>query len=91
MIVAGALDRTIPVTHLRRLAGELPAGTTYLEVPKAGHFDFLPPCKPQGAELLREDGDDPVCDSASDRASLQKTITERIARFLEAAWHESRP
>ncbi len=91
MIVAGTLDRRIPVAHLRRLASELPPGTTYLEVPKARHFDFLPPCKPQGAELLREDGDEPVCDSAGDRAAMHAAITQKIAAFLDATWKLSRP
>lgn len=47
----------------------------------ASHFAALLPCKPMGAMILKEEGDDPVCDDPEglDRAALHEQIVERIA------------
>lgn len=86
LLIAAALDPFIPVAHLRRIATLLPASTTYVELPDATHFDFLPVCKPGGADLLRAYHDDPICDSATDRATLHADIAARVEGFLTGVW-----
>ena len=62
----------IPGAQLERLA-------------PAWHFSFLGICTPAGAELLREDNDDPVCDepAGGDRATLHGKAIAKIADFLD--------
>ncbi len=50
----------------------------------AHHFTFLAVCKPQGAEILREERDDPVCDDpeGTDRAAVHAEIVDILARFI---------
>lgn len=50
----------------------------------AFHFSALPVCKPQGAELLAEDNDDPVCSDppGTDRRALHERITRLIGHHF---------
>lgn len=50
----------------------------------ANHFAALLPCKPMGAEILKEEGEDPVCDGPEelDRVALHKEIISQIAAQL---------
>lgn len=50
----------------------------------ASHFAALLPCKPMGAEILEEEGDDPVCDNPEglDRVALHAQIVDLIAKQL---------
>ncbi|WP_376873399.1 alpha/beta hydrolase family protein [Albirhodobacter sp. R86504] len=50
----------------------------------ANHFSALLPCKPMGAEILKEEGDDPVCDTpeGSDRSDVHEAIIAQIATQL---------
>lgn len=50
----------------------------------AMHFTAMPLCKPAGAEILREEGDDPVCSDpiGTDRAAVHATIIARIEADL---------
>jgi len=65
------------------LAARLPDATHEAFRP-ASHFTFLPLCKPGGAELLEEEGDDPVCTDpdGADRAKVHAQVIAAIARFL---------
>ncbi|MGP9818958.1 alpha/beta hydrolase family protein [Salinarimonas sp. NSM] len=47
----------------------------------ANHFTALPLCKPEGATLLAEEGDDPVCTDppGADRAAVHAAIVATIA------------
>lgn len=49
------------------------------------HFTALPVCKPGGAEMLAEDGDDPICDDpeGTDRAEAHRQMIRLIADFLD--------
>lgn len=40
---------------------ELLPGAEVVRIPSAYHFSLLPLCKPAGAMILKEEGDDPVC------------------------------
>ncbi len=64
-------------------AALLPQAKTETIAP-ANHFAALLPCKPMGAEILKEEGDDPVCDSPEglDRAALHEQIITQIAAQL---------
>lgn len=42
------------------LAARLP-GASYSVIAPASHFTFLAPCKPGAEEMLKEDGEDPIC------------------------------
>ncbi|QPC86220.1 hypothetical protein GA830_05300 [Mesorhizobium sp. NBSH29] len=50
----------------------------------ANHFAALLPCKPMGAEILEEEGDDPVCDGPEglDRVAVHEEIIAKIATQL---------
>ena len=50
----------------------------------ASHFTALLACKPKGAAILREEGDEPVCDDpkGTDRESVHRRITSSIAAQL---------
>jgi len=58
---------------------------TYREIGPAHHFTFLAECKPEGAGLLAEEKDDPVCDdpAGTDRADVHRRIVEAVAAFLK--------
>ena len=50
----------------------------------ARHFTALLACKPVGAAILREEGDDPVCDDpeGTDRNAVHRRIVSLIAEHL---------
>jgi predicted dienelactone hydrolase len=51
----------------------------------ASHFTAMPECKPAGAELLADDGDDPVCTdpSGTDRGRVHAEIIATIASAFD--------
>ncbi|MCV0427080.1 MAG: hypothetical protein K5905_16575 [Roseibium sp.] len=70
----------------RALAAALsPDKVHHIELPDAGHFDFMGICKPEGYEVLRthEPGDEIVCiKGTSDRERQHQRITQEIVNFL---------
>lgn len=62
---------------------KLPAATA-LTIAPATHFSALGLCKPAGAALLVEEGDDPVCDDPAhaDRAVIHAAIAAAISRHF---------
>lgn len=58
---------------------------TYREIGPANHFAFLAECKPEGAALLAEEQDDPVCTdpSGTERADVHRRIARTILEFLK--------
>lgn len=54
-------------------------------VPNAHHYSFLPICKENAAQLLIEEGEDPICDDPEgwDRAAAHAASVAAIARFLK--------
>jgi len=50
----------------------------------ARHFTAFQICKPKGAAILREEGDDPVCDDpeGTDRAAVHRRILQAISDYL---------
>lgn len=65
------------------LANRLP-DATYIEIAPANHFTFLGTCKPRAAELLQEEGDDPICTDpdGADRAVVHGQLVDVIATGL---------
>ena len=61
----------------------LPHARTTVIAP-AGHFSALPACKPNGPAILRQEGDDPICDdpTGADRDAVHRRIVSRIAERL---------
>lgn len=61
------------------------AQLSYREIGPANHYTFLAECKPEGAGLLAEEKDDPVCDdpAGTDRADVHRRIVEAVAAFLK--------
>lgn len=57
---------------------------TYIEIAPAKHFTFLGTCKPRAAELLQEEGDDPICTDpeGADRAAVHGQLIDAIATGL---------
>lgn len=64
------------------LAARLPDAKRVVVAP-AHHFTFLAECKPEGAALLAEEQDDPVCDDpeGANRADVHSRIIDAIAGF----------
>lgn len=59
---------------------------TLERIPDATHFSFLGLCRPEGAEILKAEGEtDPLCDEIGDRdrAALHDDIARRIGEALE--------
>lgn len=52
-----------------------------LRIAPASHFTALPPCTPQGPEILEAEGDDPVCTDpeGTDRAAVHQQMIDAIA------------
>lgn len=48
----------------------------YLEIGPANHFTFLAVCKPQAAEMLAEEGEDPIC--TDPEGAGRKDIHDRL-------------
>ncbi|WP_208351886.1 alpha/beta hydrolase family protein [Pseudaestuariivita rosea] len=65
------------------LMANLPNGTRQT-VTQANHFSFLGLCKPEGAAILVEEKDDPVCNdpAGSDRSNAHKQAIEKITGFI---------
>lgn len=63
---------------------ELLPDADILRLMPAFHFSALPLCKPKGAAILEEEGDDPVCSDpgGTDRAALHAAIIDRLATDL---------
>ena len=66
-----------------KLASRL-TNATYIEIAPANHFTFLGTCKPGAAELLQEEGDDPICTDpdGTDRAAVHGQLVDVIATGL---------
>ncbi|QDY69274.1 alpha/beta hydrolase family protein [Qingshengfaniella alkalisoli] len=64
---------------------EMLSNVEHTIVPNAHHFSFLPICKENAAQLLVEEGEDPICDDPEgwDRATAHAASIEAIARFLK--------
>ena len=56
----------------------------YLEIGPANHFTFLAVCKPQAAEMLAEEGEDPICTDPeeADRKDIHDRLVVAIADAL---------
>jgi len=65
------------------LVNRLPEAT-HVTVAPAHHFTFLGVCTPDGAAILKDEKDDPVCDdpAGTDRAEAHSKIVEAVATFL---------
>lgn len=65
------------------LADALPDARHAVIAP-AHHFSFLGLCKPDGAAVLREEQDDPVCDepAGGDRAAVHAAAVAEVLGFL---------
>jgi predicted dienelactone hydrolase len=97
VIAAGGRNPELPAAlESRRLVARLPAARTiYLELPDAGHFSFLPVCKPGAYALLKTDepGEEVVCLDAPreegapgrDRAALHAAVVKAVEDFLAGA------
>lgn len=56
----------------------------YLEIGPANHFTFLAVCKPQAAEILAEEGEDPICTDpdGADRKDIHARLVVAVADAL---------
>jgi predicted dienelactone hydrolase len=82
--LGGGSDR-LPATDFDAsgFAGLVPAAKV-LRIAPASHFTALPPCTPQGPEILTAEGDDPVCTDpeGTDRAEVHRQMIDAIARHF---------
>jgi len=65
------------------LARRLP-GANYVVIAPANHFTFLGTCKPDAAEMLEEEGEDPICNDpeGTDRGATHARLVDVIAEGL---------
>ena len=65
------------------LANRLP-DANYVEIAPANHFTFLGTCQARAAEMLAEEGDDPICTDPEgvDRAAVHGELVDVIAASL---------
>ncbi len=78
-------ESTIPVGVYARQAAALIAGAQYEIVPDATHFSFLAKCKPKGAEILADEGEqDRLCDDAGGRGrgAIHSELAQIITGYL---------
>ena len=56
-----------------------------IRIAPAYHFSLLPLCKPAGAAILKEEGDDPVCTDpgGADRAQIHAQVSAALSEQLE--------
>ncbi len=81
-------EDTIPVGVYARQAAGLIAGGRYEIVQDATHFSFLAACKPKGANILADEGEqDRLCDDAGGRGrdAIHKDLAQRIIGYFAAA------
>ncbi len=74
----------VPVTlKADSLAAAIPQAE-FASIAGAVHFSFLGLCNPNGAELLKAENDDPVCDDGGNlpRQALHQQMLQRIGLFL---------
>ncbi len=64
------------------LAAQLP-GATYSVVAPAVHFTFLGLCKDNGAEILKEEQDDPVC--TDPEGAVRSEVHDRLVTAISSA------
>lgn len=87
VIAAGAENPMMPAALMSRpLAVRMPPATTrYLEIADAGHFSFLPVCKPGAAAILTAEGEPAICADGGgrDRVALHRQIADAILVFLD--------
>ncbi|MEM8625860.1 MAG: hypothetical protein AAGG47_20410 [Pseudomonadota bacterium] len=64
---------------------EMLPNTEHVVIPNAHHYSFLPICTENAAQLLIDEGEDPICDDPEgwDRSTAHAAAIEAIARFLE--------
>ena len=65
-------------------AALLPRATATILAP-ANHFSVLPECKPEGAAILAEDHDDPVCTdpAGTDRGKVHAAVIDAVSRAFQ--------
>lgn len=66
------------------LAARLP-GATHVVIAPANHFTFLGTCKPGATEMLKEEGEDPICSDpeGTDRNATHTRLVDAIAKGLK--------
>lgn len=64
-------------------------GARYDRLPAATQYDAFPECKPQAAAILREDGEEPLCDSTGGHSRAE--IHDQLATMVQAALRFGRP
>jgi predicted dienelactone hydrolase len=88
LLVSLGADHLFPAADVSAsgsgLAKALP-DARHVVIAPAHHFSFLGLCKPEGAAILREEEDDPVCDepAGGDRATVHAAVVEAVMGFLD--------
>ncbi|WP_298835518.1 alpha/beta fold hydrolase [uncultured Roseobacter sp.] len=88
---AGRQDMLDQDVEARALAAAMrPDLVTHIEIPGAGHFDFMGECLEQGYAILarEEPGDEIVCEQGTThRAAMHREILSIIRAHLAGVWH----
>ncbi|WP_300030966.1 alpha/beta fold hydrolase [uncultured Roseobacter sp.] len=88
---SGRQDMLDQDVEARALASALPADlVTHIEIPDAGHFDFMGECQEAGYEILAREvpGDEIVCaQGTAHRAEMHREIYALIQAHLAGVWN----
>lgn len=65
------------------LSAHIP-GASFTTIAPAWHFSFLGLCTADGSALMKEDGEDPICDdpAGADRAAVHAAVIDDVVTFL---------
>ena len=82
--LGGPEDRLLATDYDGSGFADLLPKATSITIAPAMHFSALPLCKPMGAAILAEEGDDPVCSDpeGTDRAAVHAQIIAQMAADL---------
>ena len=87
LIKLGDGDLVPPARDIGPDGSNLPgriSGATYTNITPGWHFSFLGLCTPEAPEMLKAEGEDPICDepSGADRAKVHARAIDDIATAL---------
>lgn len=84
LLSLGEAWRTVDLSAEGSGLAVLAPGAKHVMIPKAWHFSFLPLCTENAAQLLIEEGEDPICDDpeGSDRSKVHAAAIGEISAFL---------
>lgn len=86
LIIGATDDQEIPnELHAKYLAKHAQGQMDFIEIVSAGHYGFLPLCKPNSLSILEEEGEVEICQDPVEkkRSKVHKETTDIIQAYLK--------